>query len=151
MEHNLTVWYGTTTEKILSWRQLRQELIGKPQDEIVNSVSDWWTYSFWVKKTIDPYTPSSWPTPWELLERGEFCRSAIALGQAYTLWLTAEPNTEIELWLINNFSENDIHLVVVIDQIHVLNYTMGQALTVDKCNFELLSKITKLDLAHIKI
>lgn len=150
MEHNLTHWYGTTTEKILAWRELRQQSIDKSLEHVVQSINSWWAYSLWVKKTIDPYTPSSWPTPWELINRGEFCRSAIALGQAYTLWLCV-PDSDIELWLINNFSEKDVHLVVVIDKKYILNYTLGHVLTLEECQFELLNVITKNDLPHIKI
>lgn len=150
MEHNLTHWYGTTTEKILAWRELRQQSIDKSQEYVVQSINNWWAYSLWVKKTIDPYVPSSWPTPWELINRGEFCRSAIALGQAYTLWLCA-PDSDVELWLINNFSEKDVHLVVVIDKKHILNYTLGHVLTLEECQYELLNVITKNDLPHIKI
>jgi hypothetical protein len=151
VEHNLTVWYGTTTEKILSWRQLRQQLADKNLEEIINEVNNWWTYSPWVKSTINPYKPDSWPTPWELLDRGEFCRSAIALGQAYTLKLILEPSILTELWLINNFSEKEIHLVPVIDQKWMLNYTLGQVFTTDKCQFEVLSKTSVNELTHIKI
>jgi hypothetical protein len=85
-----------------------------------------------------------------MLNRGEFCRSAIALGQAYTLWLCAA-NARTELWLVNNFSEKDIHLVVVIDEKYVLNYTLGQVLTIEECDFEVLNKSTRSDLDHIKI
>lgn len=150
MEHNLTVWYGTTSEKILAWRELRQSLANLPLAEVIDRVNNFWTYSLWVKKTMDPYTVETWPNPWELIERGEFCRNAIALGQAYTLWLCA-PDRNTELWLVNNFEEKDIHIVVVIDENYVLNYTLGQVLTVEQCSFEVLKKITRSDLSHIKI
>lgn len=150
MQHDLSVWYKTTTEKILTWRSLRQELSDKSSQEVIERVNNWWTYSPWVKKIIDPYKPESWPTPWVLIEKGEFCRSAIALGQAYTLWL-CKPDMAVELWLVNNFSEKDIHLVVVIEQTIVLNYTLGQILDLKNCDFELLNKITRSNLNHIKI
>jgi len=150
VENNLSIWYKTTTEKILAWRELRQNAVDMSVDSIVNAVNTWWTFSPWVRKTIDPYKPETWPTPWDMISRGEFCRSAIALGQAYTLWMTA-PNTNVELWLVNNFSEKDIHLVVVIDKKTVLNYTLGQVMSIEECDFELLNKITKDDLTHIKI
>lgn len=150
MHHDSTVWYGTTTEKILAWRELRQDLFNKTLDQIIEQVNHWWTFSPWVKKTIDPYKPESWPTPWDMINRGEFCRSAISLGQAYTLWLCA-PSANVELWLINNFSEKDVHLVVVIDEKTMLNYTLGQVFSVEECDFEVLNKFTKLDLTHIKI
>jgi hypothetical protein len=150
MQHDFSVWYGNASQKILAWRTLRQELLGKNLDQIIEEINDWWTFSPWVKKTLDPYNPDMWPNPWDMLNRGEFCRSAIALGQAYTLWLCA-PYANTELWLVNNFSEKDIHLVVVIDEKYVLNYTLGQVLTLDKCDFEVLNKFTRDNLNHIKI
>jgi hypothetical protein len=150
VENNLSIWYKTTTEKILAWRELRQNAVDMSTDSIIDAVNTWWTFSPWVRKTIDPYKPETWPTPWDMISRGEFCRSAIALGQAYTLWMTT-PNTTVELWLVNNFSEKDVHLVVVIDENIVLNYTLGQVMTIAECDFEVLNKINKSDLTHIKI
>lgn len=150
MENNLQVWYGSTTEKILAWRELRTNAVNATIETVIELVNTWWTYSPWVKKTMDPYKPETWPTPWDMINRGEFCRSAIALGQAYTLWLCA-PTNEVELWLVNNFSEKDIHLVVVIDKKTVLNYTLGQVMSIEECDFEVLNKIARSDLTHIKI
>lgn len=150
MQPDTTVWYGTTTEKILAWRALRQEAANTSLLETINMVNAWWTYTPWVRKTIDPYKAESWPGPWDMINRGQFCRSAIALGQAYTLWL-CRPDIQTELRLVNNFSEKDIHLVVVIDEKFVLNYTLGQVLTLEECDFESLSMVNRLDLKHIKI
>ena len=85
MEHDLSIWYKTTTEKILAWREFRLNAVNMTSDEIIKSTNNWWTFSLWVKKIIDPYKPETWPTPWQLLEKGEFCRSAIALeiGRAH--------------------------------------------------------------------
>ena len=150
MQHDTTVWYGTTTEKILAWRALRETSKNHSLPEIIDMVNAWWTYTPWVRKTIDPYKPDTWPSPWDMINRGQFCRSSIALGQAYTLWLCAT-NSQTEIWLINNFSERDVHLVVVIDEKILLNYTLGLVLNVDECNFEMLNKVTRTDLTHIKI
>ena len=150
MENNLSIWYKTTTDRILAWREFRANSVDMAFDRLIESVNTWWTFSPWVRKTIDPFKPETWPTPWDMLNKGEFCRSAIALGQAYTLWMTA-PNKNVELWLVNNFSEKDIHLVVVIDEKTVLNYILGHVLDIKECDFEVLNKITKNDLTHIKI
>lgn len=150
MYSDTRIWYGTTTEKILAWRSLRETSKNHSLPEIINMVNTWWTYTPWVRKTIDPYNFKTWPNPWDMISLGEFCRNSIALGQAYTLWLCA-PEDQIEIWLINNFSELDIHLIVVIDQKIILNYTLGQVMNIEECNFELLSKISKSDLKHIKI
>lgn len=150
MEHNLTHWYGSTSEKILSWRELRQKSAEAGVEPAIVMVNDWWTYAPWVKKTIDPFKPDTWPTPWDMINRGSFCRSAIALGQAYTLW-NIFPNLDCELWLINNKSEQDIHLVTVLDKTSVLNYNMGYIESVESMDYELLAVTKKEDLSHIKI
>jgi hypothetical protein len=150
MSHDFSIWYKNTSEKILAWRELRQELFGQSLEKVIDHINEWWTFSPWVKKTLDPYKPNTWPNSWDMINRGEFCRNAIALGQAYTLWLCA-PNATTEVWLVNNFSEKDVHLVVVIDEKFVLNYTLGQVLNIDKCDFEVLNKFTRTDLDHIKI
>lgn len=150
MEHDLTIWYKTTTEKILAWREFRKQAVEKSSEDLISLVNNWWTYSPWVNKAIDPFKPKSWPTPWQLLEKGEFCRSAIALGQAYTLWICA-PKNKTELWLVNNFSEKELHLVAVVDSKFVLNYTLGQINSIEECDMEVLEKFTKEDLNHIKL
>jgi len=150
LEHNLTHWYGTTTEKILSWRGLRNAASGTAIDQSIKSISDWWTYAPWVKKTIDQYAPETWPTPWDMISKGNFCRSAVALGQAYTIW-TLYPDTKCELWLINNRSEQDVHLITVIDDSKVLNYNMGSIDDVETIDYELLKVVKREDLTHIKL
>lgn len=150
MEHDLTHWYGTTSEKILSWRELRKESSQAEFNEAIKKITDWWTYAPWVKKTIDPYKPDTWPTPWDMIQKGHFCRSALALGQAYTIWILF-PQADCELWLINNQSEQDIHLVVVIDKTLILNYNMGYIEKLEEANYELLTVVRKEDLTHIKL
>ncbi len=150
MHHDLSIWYKTTTEKILAWREFRDQAKDKTLDDIIELVDQWWTFTPWVKKTIDPYKPETWPTPWDMISKGEFCRSAIALGQAYTLWMCF-PQANTELWLVNNFSEQDLHLVVVINEKTVLNYTLGHVLPIEECRFEVLDKFTREQLGHVKI
>lgn len=150
MEHDLTHWYGTTSEKILSWRELRKQSAEAGAKAAISMINNWWTYAPWVRKTIDPYKPDSWPTPWDMINKGYFCRSAIALGQAYTIW-TIFPQLDCEIWLINNKSEQDVHLVTVIDKTMVLNYIMGHVESVDDMDYELLAVTKKEDLTHIKL
>lgn len=150
MNYDLSIWYKTTTEKILAWREFRKQTVDKSAEDLISLVNNWWTFSPWVSKSIDPFKPTTWPTPWQLIEKGEFCRSAIALGQAYTLWICS-PKNNTELWLINNFNEKDVHLVAVVDSKFVLNYTLGQISSIEECDMEVLEKFTRSDVNHIKL
>ena len=70
MENNLSIWYKNTTERILAWREFRSNAVDMTVDGIVEAVNTWWTFSPWVRKTIDPYKPETWPTPWHMLNKG---------------------------------------------------------------------------------
>jgi hypothetical protein len=41
-----------------------------------------------VTIATDPYTPSTWPDPWELLEENNYCSFVKILAICYTLQLT---------------------------------------------------------------
>jgi hypothetical protein len=150
VEYDLSIWYQKTTDRILAWRELRKNVLGKSLEDMLKSINVWWSYTPIVKQTVDPYTPESWPTPWELINNGSFCRNAVALGQAYTLWICC-PHVNTEIWFVNNFEDKELHLVTVVDSKTVLNYTFAQPELLDNCNFEVLEKITKDDLKHIKL
>lgn len=79
-------------------------------------------------RTLDYYSPDKWPTPWEILYSGKFCKNSISLLMFYTLTLTGSDNN-VELHLIND--NEDMYLVPVIDSKYVLNYELVQV-----CNFE---------------
>jgi len=151
LEHSLTHWYGSTTEKILAWRELRKSF-QSPEDinSSLNTIANWWTYAPWVRKTIDPYKPESWPTPWDMINKGHFCRSAIALGQAYTIW-SIFPDLKCEIWLINNRSEQDVHLITVVNDSIMLNYTMTILVNTENADYELLNTVKREELKHIKL
>ena len=150
MEHDLTHWYGTASDKIFAWRNLRKQAIASNVENAISLINSWWTYTPWVKKTIDPFRPSTWPTPWEMLHTGNFCRSAIALGQAYTVWAMF-PDMKCEIWLINNKSEQDVHLITVINDNIALNYILGSVTMVEEMDYEHLETVKKSDLKHIKL
>jgi hypothetical protein len=73
-------------------------------------------------KTMNYYTPETWPSPWEILYHGSFCKNSISLLMFYTFTLL-HPEYVVELWIIND--NQDEYLVPVIDKRYVLNYQPG--------------------------
>jgi hypothetical protein len=56
----------------------------------------------------DPFTPSSWPTAWELLEENNYCAFVKILAICYTLQLTdvlSQASYEIHITRDNKNSE----------------------------------------------
>ena len=78
MEHDLTHWYGNTTEKILSWRDLRKKSAEAGKEASIKLINNWWTYAPWVRKTIDPFKPDTWPTPWDMINKGEITQAVMS-------------------------------------------------------------------------
>ena len=107
---------------LADWKTFREQL--PPTDEAISEVVEFWKACPTVNRTFDPYDPSMWPTAWELMDEGLFCKSGLALAMAYTLiysdtlWIT-----RIELAMIEAFS--DRFLVVIIDNKMIINYSYG--------------------------
>lgn len=88
--------------------------------EVVN----WWSTAPTMAITIDPVDSSNWPTPWELLDAGEYCDHSIALGMAYTIYY-ANPDIANKVVYLTDRKQSVEALCVVIDGTYLLNYEYG--------------------------
>jgi len=73
-------------ERLPIWRNFRLEL-----EKSKNPIQD--TIDFFDKAPLhtiatDPYTPSTWPDPWELISENNYCPFVKILAICYTLQLT---------------------------------------------------------------
>ena len=114
-----------TSERILEWRRFRQKLnddftyINKT---VLKVVAEYWASMPRVHRVVDYYTPSSWPTPWELLHDNLFCESAVSLMMYYSLALLDSPDVErLSMNLIDDGT--DVYLIPVYDEKFALNYS----------------------------
>lgn len=118
------IWNGTSTEERLHlWKALRADLKGKELNYQLAEIAKFCAYVPFGTREIDYYSPESWPTPWEIIFYGSFCKSSISLLMFQTLSLI-EVNAPIELELIDDGS--DIYLIPIIDDQYVLNYHLGE-------------------------
>lgn len=76
----------TYEERLRIWREFREKL-DKSHDPI-QDVIDFYYNIPEVSLAADPYTPSTWPDPWELLEENNYCSFVKILAICYTLQLT---------------------------------------------------------------
>jgi len=108
-------------ERISTWKEFREKIKDLPLDEKLSEVAIFWSTLPLGARSLDFYTPNSWPTPWEILYHGMFCENTASIMMYYTLLLTVpEDEVKINIWLIDN--GGDMFLVPVIDQQYVLNY-----------------------------
>lgn len=73
-------------ERLAIWRKFRNNLeISK--DPIQDTI-EFYLHAPMSLVEADPYTPSTWPNPWELLQENNYCPFVKILAIYYTLQLT---------------------------------------------------------------
>lgn len=108
-------------ERILSWRRFREDLDGKSlsQEEILNEVALFWAKMPRGARSLDYYTPQSWPDPWEILTYDLFCENTVSLLMYYTLKLLDTFDGNVEMCRID--SDIGEFIVPVVDGKYALN------------------------------
>lgn len=125
--------------RLKMWKSLRNDIAAYTLSEQLTHIAVFFSKMPHESRTIDYYTPSDWPTPWEILFRGTFCKSSISLIMYYTISIL-NPKCKAELHLIND--GEDEYLVPIIDSKFVLNYQLGAVNEYIDVKTEFTDKIT---------
>ena len=121
---NHRAWFESPKTRLSMWREFRQSLDIDNTLEVCQTVMDWWKSAPLSSMTIDPVDHKSWPTPWEMLHKGDFCEDSLALGMAYTIYY-ANNKIPIELVYVQNKKDSIQRLCAIVAEKHLLNYTHG--------------------------
>lgn len=73
-------------ERLILWREFRDTL--EASSDPIQATIDFYKQAPTCSLAADPFTPSSWPDPWELLEENNYCSFVKILAICYTLQLT---------------------------------------------------------------
>lgn len=93
-------WQNTLFEyKLGEWKDFRDEISNLSDVEKLNKTAEFFARLGYGSRTIDYYTPESWPTPWELLDMHSHCKSSISLMMHHTLKFL---DVDTKLLLIND-------------------------------------------------
>jgi hypothetical protein len=76
----------TYEERLAIWRGFRDSL--ETSKDPIQDTIDFFSKVPLSSMEADPYTPSTWPDPWELIEENKFCEFVKLLAICYTLQLT---------------------------------------------------------------
>ena len=93
-------------DRLTIWRQFRNEL--ETSTDPIQEAINFYNKAPDCKIAADPFTPSSWPTAWELLEENNYCSFVKILAICYTLQLTdvlSQASYEIHITRDNENSE----------------------------------------------
>ena len=111
-------------ERLLSWRELRNQISTVEDTEKFNLIAAWWARAPICAYSIDSLDCTQWPTPWELMNENMFCTSGVAYMMAQTLVLSGFDRSRIRLQVIRG--NDDERLVVLVDNAQVLNYSFAE-------------------------
>lgn len=73
-------------DRLAAWRDFRNSL-ELSKDPIQDTI-DLFNQAPMTNYQTDPYDPSRWPTPWEMIQENIYCPFVKILGICYTLQLT---------------------------------------------------------------
>jgi len=110
-------------ERLRLWKKLREDLKELTLENQLSETAKFCASIPFGSRTLDYYSPSDWPTPWEILFYGSFCTSSISLLMYYTFILTPV-DAIVELHLVED--DDGIYLLPVINNQFVLNYELGK-------------------------
>ncbi len=110
-------------ERLRLWKSLRDDIKDLPVDKQLEKTAKFCSTIPFGSRSMDYYSPTEWPTPWEILFHGTFCTSSISLLIFYTLTLIPT-SANVELILVED--DEDVYLLPIIDDQFVLNYELGQ-------------------------
>ena len=115
-------------ERLSVWKNFRETLKTlETEEEKLKRVAEFFSRVPYGKRTVDFYTPESWPTPWELLDRDNHCMNTISIMMRNTLKFVG---VEATLTLINDGQEDYI-VPIVGDKI--LNFIHGDVGVLTEC------------------
>jgi len=113
-------WQLPLKSRLQRWRCLRKEIVEITKiEKQLRVVIDFWKTTPLGTTAIDPYTPSTWPSPWEMLDMNNYDENVVGLCIAYTLYYSDIP---CRILHVQNVENNEIKLIVLVDDIHILNY-----------------------------
>lgn len=118
-------------ERLEAWGSFRDSLSSLSEQEQIDQVAKFWAQCPFSKWVIHPEDSKNWPTVWELLHDGNYCKNAIALGIESTLRLGGMNPERLKLVMIRHLEDQEEFFTVTVDDVHVLNCSYGESVKVD--------------------
>lgn len=125
-------------ERIRDWREIRDSLISDQTDqEQLLLVLNYWQQFPTVSYFLNPDEPETWPSPWEIIYKGDLCNSSYAYMMEQTLLLgdSRWSPDRFQLLYIDDKEKSMATIILVVDDKYVLNYSQNEII-----NFDIIKK-----------
>ena len=120
------------SERLSAWRALRQTLLTMDEMDQLKAVATWIDQAPMITYVLDYDNPGAWPSPWELINRGDFDEVAKAYLMMHTLRLVGWNHERLTLHFVRNSSKSFQTMVLLVDDIWALNYQHSHVINFDK-------------------
>lgn len=122
-------WNSSTPEqRIDDWAKFREELSSLDFQQQLVRVAEYFSDVPLGSRVIDYYTPSSWPSPWEILHHGLYCRSTTGILMYDTLKIV---NRDAPIDICRIDDQGDIYLAPATNYGVILNLLLGEISNLD--------------------
>lgn len=115
-------------ERLVDWKKFRETLEPKGHAlKPVKAVVEYFSQAPLGSVSYDIGKPDGWPTIWEMVSAGNWCRNSIAIGMIETLRLAGWEDDRLKLRMIADYQNSIQCLIVVTDDRWFLNYEWNTA------------------------
>jgi hypothetical protein len=128
----MNIFLLSATQRILEWRKFRSSLNNLPELEQLNQVSKFWASAPLTVYALDWDQPNTWPSAWQLISEGNFDSIVIAYLMEQTLILAGWDPARLQLIYLRNAKISDQMMIVLIDNLWALNYSVGEVFDYSK-------------------
>jgi hypothetical protein len=109
-------------ERLADWKAFRQSITSLPEEQQLSAVARYWGRAPLSTIAYDAEDLSSWPTAWEMVSAGEWCRNSVAVGMEATLRLCGWDRHRMAIRHVRDLDICFAGLVLEIDGNRWLNY-----------------------------
>lgn len=136
-------------ERLQDWKAFRKNILPLSEEEQLDAVAKYFARAPLARIAYDAEQPSSWPSAWEMISDGEWCKNSVAIGMEFTLRLAGWAPDRLELAMLKDWDISDMSLVVIIDGTKVLNYTYASVSPYPETRHDILSRIRFIDKHYV--
>lgn len=123
---NPFVELSSSGDRIASWKQVRKMIEGLEDIEALEIVAEYWSYALLSSYSYPIDDIENWPSEWELVGSGNWCRDSVAVAMETTLRLAGWDASRLTIQYIRDYEISEEILILKIDDQYALNYKVGK-------------------------
>ncbi len=127
-EYNPFIVYNSPDERLEQWKSVRKQISEIDDRQAMELVAEYWGYVPLSNFSYNPEIAEDWPTPWEMVYRGDWCKHLVAVGMEATLRLAGWDASRLQIVAFRDYDISDELTVLKIDDKWALNYNIGKVI-----------------------